>query len=72
MSFTYFHNSNDLDAEFKKLTEVPDYLYVLKLPLDNVKPDGTYHRLKVTVDREGLQLEAHDGYFMPKPVKSNK
>ena len=69
---TYFHNSNDLEAGFKRLTEVPNYLYVLELPLDKVKPDGAYHRLKVTVDREGLQLQARSGYFMPKTVGNKK
>jgi hypothetical protein len=46
---TYFHNSNDLDAGFKRLTEVPDYLYVLELPLDNVKPDGTIDSKEIAV-----------------------
>jgi VWFA-related protein len=69
---TFFHNNNDLDAGFKSLTEVPEYLYVLELPLDNVKPDGTYHRLKVKVDREGLLVEGRNGYFMPRAVKSKK
>jgi VWFA-related protein len=69
---TYFHNSNDLDAGFKSLTEAPEYLYVLELALDNMKPDGTYHRLKVKVDREDLQVEGRSGYFMAKAVKTKK
>jgi VWFA-related protein len=69
---TFFHNSNDLETGFKSLTEAPECVYVLELSLDGVKPDGTYHRLKVKVDREGLQLQARRGYFMPKPEKSKK
>lgn len=69
---TYFHNNNDLDAGFKSLTGAPEYLYVLELALDNVKPDGTYHRLKVKVDRGDLQVEGRSGYFMPKAVKTKK
>ena len=69
---TYFHNSNDLDAGLKALTAAPECVYVLELPLDNVKQNGSYHRLKVKVDRDGLQLQARRGYFVPKPDKSKK
>jgi VWFA-related protein len=66
---TYFHNSNDLNAGFKSLTEVPEYLYLLEISLNNVKPDGAYHPLKVKVDRADITVEARRGYFMPKPEK---
>jgi VWFA-related protein len=69
---TFFHNSNDLDAGFKALTEAPEIVYVLELSLDGVKADGSYHRLNVKVDREGVDLEARRGYFMPKPAKQKK
>lgn len=66
---TYFHNSNDLDAGLKVLTAVPECIYVLELSLADVKPNGSYHRLKVKVDRDGMQLQARRGYFVPKPQK---
>jgi VWFA-related protein len=66
---TYFHNSNDLEAGFKLLAAAPEYVYILELSLDKVKPDGAYHRLKVKVKRDGLQLQARRGYFAPKPEK---
>jgi VWFA-related protein len=44
---TYFEDSNDLEAGFKNLAVGAEYVYVLELSLDNVKPGGTYHRLKV-------------------------
>jgi VWFA-related protein len=67
---TFFHNSNDLDAGLKSLTEVPEFVYVLEFSLDGVKADGAYHHLKVKVAQEvqeGMQLKARDGYFAPKP-----
>jgi VWFA-related protein len=69
---TFFHNSNNLDAGFKSLAEAPELVYVLELSLDNVKLDGTYHRLKVKVDREGVELQARRGFFVAKPEKNKK
>ncbi len=69
---TFFHNNNDLDVGLKHLTEAPECVYMLELSLDNVKPDGSYHRLTVKVDRDGAQLRSRRGYFMPKPKKDKK
>ena len=66
---TFFHDNNDLDAGFKAITEESDVVYTLELPLDGVKANGSYHRLKVKVDREGMGVQARRGYFMPKPEK---
>src|SRR5271165_7098396 len=68
----FFHNSNDLGAGFKSLTDAPEVVYVLELSLDGVKPDGSYHRLKVKVDREGAQVQARQGYSAPKQEKKKK
>jgi hypothetical protein len=61
-----------MDAGFKSVMEVPEYVYVLELSLDSVKPDGIYHRLNVKVDRNGVQVQARPGYFVPKPQKNKK
>jgi len=66
---TYFHNSNDLDAGFRKLTLAPEYLYLLEFTPQDVKQDGTYHRLKVKVDESGFKLQARRGYYAPKASK---
>jgi len=68
----FFHNSNDLDAGFKQLTDAAEVVYVLELPLAGVKADGSYHRLKVKVDRDGVELQARHGYAAPKPEKNKK
>ena len=66
---TFFHSSNDLQAGFKALADGPEVVYVLELALGNIKSDGSYHRLKVKVDRSGLDVQARRGYLMPKPEK---
>jgi VWFA-related protein len=65
----FFRNSNDLNVGFKQLAEAPEVVYVLELSLAGVKPDGSYHRLKVKVDRDGVELQARQGYSAPKPEK---
>ena len=69
---TFFHASNDLEAGLKRLADEPEDVYVLDLPLDAVKPDGTWHSLKVKVDVKGAQVQARRGYFVPKPPKVKK
>ncbi len=68
----FFHNSNDLGAGFKSLTDAPEVVYVLELSLDSVKPDGSYHRVKVKVDRDGMQIQARQGYSAPKRETNKK
>jgi hypothetical protein len=68
----FFHSNNDLDAGFRSLTRTPETVYVLELSLDNVRMDGTYHRLKVKLDRDGLDVNARRGYFMPKADENKK
>jgi len=69
---SFFHNSNDLKGGLESLTAAPEFLYVLQVSLDGVKPDGRFHRLTVKIDREGLRLQARRGYFAPKPEKTKK
>jgi VWFA-related protein len=66
---TYFHNSNDLEAGFRALTAVPEYVYLLEMSLQNVKRDGEYHPLKVKLDQQSLKLQARRGYFAPNKEK---
>jgi VWFA-related protein len=68
---TYFHNSNDLEGGFKSLTQAPEYVYFLEFSPEKVKRDGTYHPLKVKVDRSGLSLQVRRGYYAPKLDKAS-
>jgi VWFA-related protein len=68
----FFHNNNDLDAGFKSTTEAPEVVYMLELSLSNSKAKDGYHRLKVKLDRGGMDVQARRGYFIPKPEKNKK
>jgi VWFA-related protein len=65
----FFHNNNDLNGGLRSLVQAPECVYVLELAVDNAKSDRTYHRLKVRVDRDGLQLQARRGYSLLQPMK---
>ena len=74
---TYFHNSNDLEAGFRRLAAGPEFLYLLEFSAGNVKRNGSYHRLKVKIDKEksgqnGLTVQSRKGYFAPKTAKKPK
>ncbi len=69
---TFIHNTNDLQGGFERLAAAPEYLYLLELSLQNVKPDGAYHKLKVKLNQEGLKLQARRGYYAPKPASDKK
>jgi VWFA-related protein len=64
---TFFHNSNDLDAGFRRVASAPEFFYVLGFSPENLKLDGSYHKLKVTLkDGEKLSLQARRGYYAPR------
>ncbi len=64
---TFFHNNNDLQEGFRRTSASPEFMYVLAFSPQNLKFDGSYHALKVTVkDTKGVQLQARRGYYAPK------
>ena len=69
---TFFHNSNDLEGGLKSLAQGPEYSYLLEFSPEKFKPDGSYHRLKVKVNQDGLKVQARHGYFAPALPKNKK
>jgi VWFA-related protein len=69
---TFYHNSNDFDEGIARTATAPEYLYILGFsPLD-LKLDGRYHNLKVTLKNprpaglRGADLQVRKGYYAPK------
>jgi VWFA-related protein len=60
----FFHNNNDLGAGFDALAGHPD-TYVLGFSPRELKRDGKFHELKVTLSekQKGVTLSARRGYF---------
>jgi VWFA-related protein len=66
---TFFQNNNDLDEGLRRVSTAPEYYYVLGFTPQNLKLDGNFHGLKVTVKSpEKLTIQARRGYFAPKHV----
>lgn len=63
---SFYHGTNDYDAGFARVAAVPEYRYVLGFsPLD-LKQDGRYHTLKVTLKNiHGMEIQARTGYYGP-------
>lgn len=67
----FFHNSNDYDEGFRRVAETPAYSYVLAFTPQNLKLDGSFHILKVTVKSlKNVSLQARRGYYAPKKLVS--
>ncbi|HXN45066.1 MAG TPA: VWA domain-containing protein [Bryobacteraceae bacterium] len=59
--------NNDFFGGVRKAAETPEYLYVLAFEPQNLKIDGSFHPLKVSVEtRQKLAVQARRGYWAPK------
>jgi VWFA-related protein len=66
---TFFQNNNDLDEGLRRVSTAPEYYYVLGFTPQNLKLDGNFHSLKVTVKSPPkLIIQSRRGYFAPKHV----
>jgi hypothetical protein len=62
----FVHNKNDLQAGFGALGASP-VSYILGFVPADVKPDGKFHAIKVTLTEKdkGFSIQARRGYFAP-------
>jgi VWFA-related protein len=67
---TFYQNSNDLDEGFRRLATAPEYIYLLGFSPQNLKLDGSFHSLKVTLKNgSGVTIQARRGYYAPKHME---
>lgn len=63
----FFHDRNDIEQGLRQAAAVPEVSYVLGFMPQNLKLDGKYHHLKVTlVNKQKWALQARHGYFAPR------
>ncbi len=62
--------NNDFAGGVRKAAAAPEYMYVLAFEPKDLKFDGSFHALKVTVSsRDKLSLLARRGYWAPKQAQ---
>ena len=63
---SFFHNSNAFGEGFERAAAIPEYYYVLGFAPQNLKNDGKFHALKVTLaNKQPYTLQSRKGYFAP-------
>jgi hypothetical protein len=64
---TFYQNSNDLDEGFRQLATAPEYIYLLGFSPQNLKLDGSFHSLRVTMKNgTSVTIQARRGYYAPR------
>ncbi len=64
---SFFENSNAFEEGFHRIAAAPEYLYLLGFSPQNLRSDGSFHALKVTLkNAPGFTLTARHGYYAPK------
>jgi VWFA-related protein len=66
---TFFHNRNDLDEGLREAVAAPPLSYLLGFSPQNLKVDGRFHGLKVSLtSKQKYSIQARNGYYAPKTV----
>jgi VWFA-related protein len=68
---SFVENNNNFDEGFQRTAEAPAFVYLVGFSPQNLKLDGNYHSLKVSLKvSAGLNLVARRGYYAPKRLES--
>ncbi len=62
----FVQNSNDFEGGLRRLAAPPEYTYLLAFAPQDLKLDGRFHNLKVTVKGQRLNIQARKGYYAPR------
>jgi VWFA-related protein len=66
---TFFHNRNDLDEGLRQAVAAPSLSYLLGFSPQNLKVDGRFHGLKVSLtSKQKYAIQARNGYYAPKTI----
>lgn len=64
---TFYHNRNDVDEAMRQAGAAPSVSYLLSFSPQNLKLDGRFHALKVSLtSKQKYTVQARHGYFAPR------
>jgi hypothetical protein len=63
---TFFHNNNDYQDGLRSTAAAPEFIYLIGFSPQNLKYDGSFHSIKVTLKPKDLDMQARRGYYAPK------
>ena len=71
---TFVQNSNDFDEGLRRLAAAPEYYYLLAFSPQNLRMDGSFHSLKVTLAKtiRDTAVTARKGYYAPTHTEDAK
>jgi VWFA-related protein len=62
----FYQGTNNFDEGIARVASAPHFIYVLGFSPQNLKLDGKFHTLKVTLrNRKGYELQVRKGYYAP-------
>jgi VWFA-related protein len=65
----FFHNRNDVDEAMREAGAAPAVSYLLGFSPQNLKIDGRYHALKVSLTgKQKYSVQARHGYYAPRSI----
>jgi VWFA-related protein len=68
---TFYHNRNDLDVALREAIAAPSTSYVLGSSPQNLKLNGSFHTLKVSLaGKQKFTVQARRGYYAPRNIKN--
>jgi len=67
---TFFHNRNDIEEGLREAAAAPAMSYLLGFSPQNLKINGAYHTLKVSLaGKQKFNVQARHGYYAPRTIK---
>lgn len=68
---TFYHNRNDLDVALREAIAAPSTSYVLGFSPQNLKLNGSFHTLRVTLTgKQKFTVRARRGFYAPRTMKT--
>lgn len=62
----FFQNNNDYAEGLKRTAAAPEFIYLLAFSPQNLKYDGLFHPVKISLKVKDTSLQARRGYYAPR------